>query len=106
VAEAAASGEAENADLRAVQKAKASPKLSPRGSPASDSGTVETQRLDHRRKAAQHQTQMRQILFSITRPIVSNYLTTDTHRPATPNGVGATSLASLTLAACRLLGSC
>ena len=44
--------DAENADLRAVQKAKASPKLSLRGSPASERGTVETQRLDHRRKAA------------------------------------------------------
>ena len=52
VVEAAAPGEAENADLRAVQKAKASPKLSLRGSPASERGTVETQRLDHRRKAA------------------------------------------------------
>ena len=52
MAEKAVPGEAENADLRAVQKAKASPKLSPRGSPASDRGTVETQRLDHRRKAA------------------------------------------------------
>ena len=52
MAEATGPGEAEHTDLRTVQKAKASPKLSLRGSPASERGTVETQRLDHRRKAA------------------------------------------------------
>ena len=52
VVKAAVPCDAENEDLRAVQKAKASPKLSLRGSPASERGTVETQRLDHRRKAA------------------------------------------------------
>ena len=40
MAEATGPGEAEHTDLRAVQKAKASPKLSPRGSPASERGTV------------------------------------------------------------------
>ena len=44
-------GEAENADLRAVQKAKASPKLSVRGSSASERGTVKTRPLQHRGKA-------------------------------------------------------
>ena len=76
--EAAVPGEAENADLRAVQKAKASPKLSPRGSPASDRGTVKTRRLHHRRKVAQHKSQMRQIHSSITQRNVANHLTTDT----------------------------
>jgi len=77
VVEAAAPDEAEKAGLRAVQKAKASPKLSLRGSPASERGTAKTRRLHNCRKAAQHQTQMRQILSSITRPKFSNYLTTD-----------------------------
>ena len=78
MAEATGPGEAEHTDLRAVQKAKASPKLSPRGSPASERGTVKTRRLYHRGKAAHHNTQMRQFISSITHPNVSNYLTTDT----------------------------
>ena len=80
MAEGAVPGEAENADLRAVQKAKASPKLSPRAGPASDRGTAKTRRLHHLRKAAQHKTQMRRILSSIIHRNVSNHLTTDTHR--------------------------
>ena len=80
MAEEAVPCDAENADLRAVQKAKASPKLSPRGSPASDRGTVKTRRLHHRRKVAQHKRQMRRIPSSIMQSYVSNYLMTD--RPA------------------------
>ena len=68
--------EAENADLRAAQKAKASLKISLRGSPASERGTVKTRRLHHRRKAAQHKTQIRQFLSPDTHPNVSNYMTT------------------------------
>ena len=75
--EAAVPGEAENADLRAVQKAKASPKLSPRGSPASERGTLKTRRVYYCGRAAQHNTQMRRILSPVTHPNVSNYLTTD-----------------------------
>ena len=71
--------EAENADLRAAQKAKASLKISLRGSPASERGTVKTRRLHHCGKGAQHQTEMRQILSSIARRKTSNYLTTDNH---------------------------
>ena len=78
VVEEAVPGEEENADLRAVQKAKASPKLSPRGSPASERGTVKTRRVCYCGRAAQHNTQMRQILSPVTHPNVSNYLTTDT----------------------------
>ena len=48
---AAVPGEAENADLRAVQKAKASPKVSLRGSFASESGTVKIRRLQYCGKA-------------------------------------------------------
>ena len=78
--EAAVPGEAENADLKAVQKAKAFPKVSLRGSPASGRGTVKTRRLHHRRKVAQHKRQMRRIPSSIMQSYVSNYLMTD--RPA------------------------
>ena len=76
VVEEAVPGEEENADLRAVQKAKASPKLSPRGSPASERGTVKTRRVCYCGRAAQHNTQMRQILSPVTHPNVSNYMTT------------------------------
>ena len=40
VGEGAVPGEAEHTDLRAAQQAKASPKLSQRGIPASERGTV------------------------------------------------------------------
>ena len=77
---AKAAGEAKNAALRAVQKAKASPKLSPRASPASERGKVKTRRLHHRHKVAQHKSQTRRILSSITHPNVSIYMTKDTVR--------------------------
>jgi hypothetical protein len=40
-------------------------------------GTIKARRLQHRGKAAQHPTQMYQILSSFTRPQFSNYLMTD-----------------------------